>query len=278
LSSDDEEIDDTDKDKDYMPTVLECNENISESLEDYSLDFDLFLNNENIISDDDDDTPDLIADNPPNISDFNFEKAGCSPEKYKVCRFREVHGSGNKHIYKMSPIQIFDMIMGNMYQKIVFESNLYAEQHNILLNTNIEELKAFLGLLIYMGYHELPSIRLYWSNDPNFYCDRVAQVMSVKRFLKLLRCIHLNDNSKMPQRQSQEFDKLFKICPLVSHLQEIYKTIYKPSRYLAVDESMVAFKGRSSMKQFMPLKPIKRGFKVWALADSQSGFLLNFDV
>lgn len=54
--------------------------------------------------------------------------------------------------------------------------------------------------------------------------------------------------------------------------------MYTPSRHLAVNESMVAFKGRSSMKQFMPLKPIKRGFKVWALADSQSGFLLNFDV
>eukprot|EP00102_Acyrthosiphon_pisum_P023364 XP_016660574.1 PREDICTED: piggyBac transposable element-derived protein 4-like [Acyrthosiphon pisum] len=268
LSSDDEEIDDTDKDKDCTPTLLECNE----SLEDFPLDLDLFLNDENILNDDD------ITDNPPNISDFNFEKAGCSPEKYKLTRFREVHGSGNKNIYNMCPIQIFNMIMGNMYQKIVFESNLYAEQHNISLNTNIEELKAFLGLLIYMGYHELPGIRLYWSNDPNFYCDRVAKVMPVKQFLKLLRCIHLNDNSKMPQRQSQEFDKLFKIRPMLSHLQEKYKTMYKPSRHLAVDESMVAFKGRSSMKQFMPLKPIKRGFKVWALADSQSGFLLNFDV
>jgi len=83
----------------------------------------------------------------------------------------------------MSPLQIFDMIMSNIYQKIVFESNLYAEQHNISLNTNIEELKSFLGLLIFMGYHEVPGIRLYWSNDPNFNCDRVAQVMSVKRFL-----------------------------------------------------------------------------------------------
>ncbi|CAI6356292.1 unnamed protein product [Macrosiphum euphorbiae] len=186
LSSDDEEIDDTDKDKDYTSTVLECNE----SLEDFSLDLDLFLNDENILNGD-------ITDNPPNISDFNFEKAGCSPEKYKPTCFREVHGSGNKNIYKMCPIQIFDMIMGNiMYQKIVFESSLYAEQHNISLNTNIEELKAFLGLLIYMGYHELPGIRLYWSiNDPNFYCDRVAQVMPVQQFLKLLRCIHLNGNS-----------------------------------------------------------------------------------
>lgn len=161
----------------------------------------------------------------------------------------------------MSPLQIFDMIMSNIYQKIVFESNLYAEQHNISLNTNIEELKSFLGLLIFMGYHEVPGIRLYWSNDPNFNCDRVAQVMSVKRFLKLFRFIHLNDNSKMPQRQSQEFDKLYKIRPLLPHLQETYKTMYKPSRHLAVDESMVAFKGCSSMKQFMPLKPIKRGFK-----------------
>lgn len=186
LSSDDEEIDDTDKDKDYTSTVLECNE----SLEDFSLDLDLFLNDENILNGD-------ITDNLPNISDFNFEKAGCSPEKYKPTCFREVHGSGNKNIYKMCPIQIFDMIMGNiMYQKIVFESSLYAEQHNISLNTNIEELKAFLGLLIYMGYHELPGIRLYWSiNDPNFYCDRVAQVMPVQQFLKLLRCIHLNGNS-----------------------------------------------------------------------------------
>jgi len=165
LSSDDVKIDDTDKDKDCMPNILECNVNISESLENYSLDFDLFLNNENIISDDDDDdddTADLTADNPPNISDFNFEKAGYSPEIYKVSRFREVHGSDNKHIYKMSPIQIFDMIMGNMYQKIVFESNLYAEQHNISLNTNIEELKAFLGLLIYiwviMSYQVLDCI------------------------------------------------------------------------------------------------------------------------
>lgn len=41
---------------------------------------------------------------------------------------------------------------------------------------------------------------------------------------------------------------------------------------------MVAFKGRSTMKQYMPKKPIKRGFKIWAFADSASGILLNFDV
>lgn len=41
---------------------------------------------------------------------------------------------------------------------------------------------------------------------------------------------------------------------------------------------MVAFTGRSTMKQYMPLKPIKRGFKVWAMTDSATGYLLSFDV
>ena len=31
----------------------------------------------------------------------------------------------------------------------------------------------------------------------------------------------------------------------------------------AIDEAMVKYKGRSSLKQYLPMKPIKRGFKVW---------------
>jgi hypothetical protein len=41
---------------------------------------------------------------------------------------------------------------------------------------------------------------------------------------------------------------------------------------------MVLFKGRSSMKQYMPLKPIKRGYKCWCLWDSTNGYMYNIDV
>ena len=41
---------------------------------------------------------------------------------------------------------------------------------------------------------------------------------------------------------------------------------------------MVGLKGRSSLKQYMPLKPTKRGYKVWCLRDSHNGYLYNFDV
>jgi len=67
----------------------------------------------------------------------------------------------------------------------------------------------------------------------------------------------------MPLRNSLEFDKLYKIRPMITHLKDIYQYVYHPSRYLAVDESMVAYyKGSSIMKQYMLMKPIKKGFKI----------------
>ena len=35
---------------------------------------------------------------------------------------------------------------------------------------------------------------------------------------------------------------------------------------------MVGFKGRSSIKQYMPMKSTKRGFKIWCLCDSSNGY------
>ena len=36
--------------------------------------------------------------------------------------------------------------------------------------------------------------------------------------------------------------------------------------------------GRSSMKQYVPKKPVRRGFKVWVVADSENGYFLDVDV
>ena len=41
---------------------------------------------------------------------------------------------------------------------------------------------------------------------------------------------------------------------------------------------MVKFKGRSSIKQYLPLKPIKRGYKVWCLCDPITDYLFNYQI
>ena len=45
-----------------------------------------------------------------------------------------------------------------------------------------------------------------------------------------------------------------------------------------MDEAMIKFKGRSALKQYMPMKPIKRGIKVWVLGDSTNGYFSRFQV
>ena len=41
---------------------------------------------------------------------------------------------------------------------------------------------------------------------------------------------------------------------------------------------MIGFRGRLSFRQYMPAKPTKYGIKVWMVADSGNGYVLNFDV
>lgn len=53
--------------------------------------------------------------------------------------------------------------------------------------------------------------------------------------------------------------------------------MYHGTNQLSIDESMILFKGRSSLKQYNPMKPIKRGYKLWCLAD-QKGYIKKFQI
>ena len=66
----------------------------------------------------------------------------------------------------------------------------------------------------------------------------------------------MNDNSTI---LAENKGKLYKLRPLITSLKENFVKLYDASRYLGVDESMILFKGRSSIKQYNPKKPTKRG-------------------
>ena len=98
--------------------------------------------------------------------------------------------------------------------------------------------------------------------------------MPRKRFTRLQRYIHLNDNAIMKERGHPDHD----VLPLLSQVQETINDRYNPGQNLAIDEAMVAYKGRSFIKQYLPNKPTKWGFKVWSLADSSNGYICGIDI
>ena len=52
---------------------------------------------------------------------------------------------------------------------------------------------------------------------------------------------------------------------------------HSPSEHVSVDESMIRFKGRTSLKQYNHMKPIRREYKLWCVADND-GYVYKFKV
>lgn len=144
------------------------------------------------------------------------------------------------------PLEKFNYFLDDgIKQLIIEESKIYAKQNGVIFYLSIEELNAFFGMLITMGFHNLPSMRMYWCSDTNLNVPRIANVMSQKRFLKTFRYVHINDNDKMPKKGEAIFDKLYKIRPLIDHLNSRFRNRFNLSMNLDRDESMVGFKGRT---------------------------------
>ena len=102
--------------------------------------------------------------------------------------------------------------------------------------------------------------------------------MPRNRYDELTRYFHLNDSTKNPPRGSPGHDKLHKIRPIIQNAKRQFRFHYEPHKTLSVDEGMIKFKGRNSFIQFMPNKPTKWGFKAWGLCDSESYYLLDFNI
>lgn len=184
-----------------------------------------------------------------------------------------------------TPLEVFELFFSqDLQEKIVEESNRYAQQvmgddkYSSWKKITVEELKAFLGFSILMGINRLPSIDDYWSRDPLLHYSPIADRIPRWRYREISRYLHFVDNNVLASRDDPAFDRLGKVRPLIDHFTEKYASVYEPSQYLAVDEAMIKFQGRSSLKQYMPKKPIKRGIKVWVLADSTNGYFNRFEV
>ncbi|VDI71500.1 Hypothetical predicted protein [Mytilus galloprovincialis] len=116
---------------------------------------------------------------------------------------------------------------------------------------------------ILMGINQLPDYSFYWSNNKYLGNQGFKEVMSVKRYEKLNQYIHCNDIETDVPVDQPGHDKLHKIRPLIDSSLQNFAARYNPNKNQAIDEAMVAYKGRSVAKQYIPSKPTKWGFKVW---------------
>ncbi|KAG8233304.1 hypothetical protein J437_LFUL012918 [Ladona fulva] len=169
-----------------------------------------------------------------------------------------------------SPFQSFQVFFCiELCNLIVDQTNLYAHSRgNHTFNVSFEEIYSLIGILLFSGYHVLPRRRMYWNTDKDFDIKIVQNTCKRNRFDEILRYLHLADNSKMDVS-----DRLYKVRPLFDHLNAKFKLL-PPDRDCSVDESIIPYYGRHGAKQFIRGKPIRFGFKLWCLAES-NGYLIQ---
>ncbi|XP_043464126.1 piggyBac transposable element-derived protein 4-like [Leptopilina heterotoma] len=178
--------------------------------------------------------------------------------KHDDIAFNEECGPINISENIQLPSHIFRLFFSDNFIDIIVEqTNLYSEQSDTsFVKTTKEEVLKFIPINIVMGIKRLPAIRDYWSTNPQLHDSFISSIMPVNRFFSILSCLHFNDNSIAPKRNEPGFDKLFKIRPMLTELSENFLKYYNHTKNQSIDESMIKFKGRSTLKQYMPQKPI----------------------
>lgn len=170
-------------------------------------------------------------------------------------------------------LQFFDTAIFNI---IVEQSNLYALQKDINkpLNLDHQELKKWIGLVICFSISKLPNTRMHWAKNLSPINEFAADYMSRDRFEFIKSNLHFADNREAVASGNSKTDPMYKVRPLIDLLRANFQSVPK-EQYLCVDEQMVPYKGRSRVKQFIPNKPKRFGFKLFVLA-SNKGFMHDF--
>ena len=172
-----------------------------------------------------------------------------------------------------------------VFDILAIQTNLYAEQlqekngiDKHWTDTNQSEMKAYIGMRIYMSILQLPAMDMYWSTDYMFGNLFVPNVMPRDRFDKICQYFHANDSTENPRRGQPDHDKLHHIRPIMDIVNKRCQRMYHPHQNTSVDEAMIAFRGRLGFRQYLPAKPTKYGIKVWMRADSENGFCNEFEI
>ena len=112
-------------------------------------------------------------------------------------RAQEMLLSSNPELAELTPWSSFEMILGDIIDLLVKQTNLYAKRDRNKMDFSIskEELINFIGLIFLSGYNIRKSIQDYWSVDQDFGCSSFRETMSRNRFEEIKSVFHIADNA-----------------------------------------------------------------------------------
>lgn len=183
----------------------------------------------------------------------------------------------------LSALEIFEKIWDrDIIKLIVRETNRYAQvlkqnsslkQHSRLnqwQDVDEHDIWLFFAVIMLQSFVPNPVEREYWHPKyPYLKIGNFSDIMFFHKFTLIKKCLHFVDNDLPPTGDK----KLFKIQPIIDHLNHTFSSLYLPEQNIALDESLLLWKGRLSFAQLISNKAAKVGIKSYELCESRTGYL-----
>jgi hypothetical protein len=95
--------------------------------------------------------------------------------------------------------------------------------------------------------------------------------MSVDRYLYLCSILHTGKDDEIDND-----DALWKVRFFVDRLNQNFESSWSLGQEISIDESLMLYRGHHSLIRYIPNKAARFGFKIFALACSDTGYMYRF--
>ncbi|XP_064098763.1 piggyBac transposable element-derived protein 4-like [Macrobrachium nipponense] len=140
---------------------------------------------------------------------------------------------------------------------------------------NLTDMALFWGLHILLGMMPAADVRQY--SRQNFFLSmpNVPGVMPCNSFLPLDRYFNTFNRRAIALNNP---DRLILVRPVLEYIRERCQILVVSGNNLSLDEGMMPYKGRLSIKVYNPKKPKKYGVKLFFITESNTGYVVDFSV
>ena len=132
----------------------------------------------------------------------------------------------------------------------------------------VTEAYRYLGCLIYIGIQPLRELNDHWGQLKS----PIASCFSRRRFKQIQRAFTIQDIYTSLEQSGDSW--WFRVEPLATTIRNACQKYWAPGAHVAVDECMIPYFGHTRHAIKAPHKPIKQGYKLWALEDC--GYIFNW--
>lgn len=175
-----------------------------------------------------------------------------------------------------APMEYFTDYFNDEFYKLGAEctNNYHMRKTGRVLNASGNEIRKLFGIHLLIGIFNYPRLYLFWRQNTRLAV--IADIMTRDRFTTLRSALHFVPEDQ-PSSAEERLNPLWKVQPVINQVKRACRKLERVSGNYSIDEQMIPFTGRCSLRQVVRNKPRPVGLKNFVIATSE-GLMIDFEI